>query len=58
MGNLNQHREQAMYPDGTSHGLIGAEADAMYTKTMLAEVLPGIGAYPARDVCRAIVVLY
>jgi len=46
MANLNQHREQALYPDGTSRGLTGAEADALYTDTMLAEVLPGIGAYP------------
>jgi hypothetical protein len=46
MANLNQHREQALYPDGTSHGLTGAEADALYTDTMLAEVLPVIGAYP------------
>lgn len=46
MANLNQHREQALYPDGTSHGLTGAEADALYTETMLAEVLPVIGAYP------------
>jgi hypothetical protein len=46
MANLNLHREWALYPDGTDHGLTGIEADAMYTGRMLTEVLPTIGAYP------------
>ncbi|CAA0087817.1 Uncharacterised protein [Halioglobus japonicus] len=46
MANLNQHRERALYADGTDHGLTGREADALYTDRMLAEVLPTIGAYP------------
>jgi hypothetical protein len=46
MVNLNQHRERALYSDGTDHGLTGREADALYTDRMLAEVLPTIGAYP------------
>jgi prevent-host-death family protein len=45
MANLNQHRAQALYTDGTSQGLTGAEVDGLYTETMLAEVLPTIGVY-------------
>ena len=46
IANLNQHRERALYPDGTDHGLTGLEADTLYTDRMLTEVLPSINAYP------------
>ncbi|MCP4840450.1 MAG: hypothetical protein GY887_01845 [Halieaceae bacterium] len=46
MANLNQYRERALYPDGTDRGLTGREADTLYGERMLAEVLPGINAYP------------
>ncbi|MGI9288382.1 MAG: hypothetical protein ACR2P1_23555 [Pseudomonadales bacterium] len=46
MLNLSKHREMALYPDGTSRGLTGEEANGIYGTVMLTQVLPSIGAYP------------
>ncbi len=42
--NLLTRREMALYPDGTSHGLTGAEAQQLYNE-VVGEIFGEIGAY-------------
>ena len=43
--NLLTRREMALYPDGTSHGLTGAEAQQLYND-VVGEIFAESGAYP------------
>jgi uncharacterized protein (DUF1330 family) len=47
MSNLSTTREIALYPDGTSHGLTGAEANKLYTDVVTGPLWDMIGAFLA-----------